>query len=135
MNVSIKISPDQLSSSVMEILAAFSGATNDVLDHAAKTAAAHAVAELNIQSPELYGDYKKGWTMKTGKRAKVGGVSQVIVHNKTNYQLTHLLENGHAKYVYGRRISGSVRAIPHIEPIEKETIAEFEGLVRQGVLK
>lgn len=133
--MSIRIDPGQLSSVVMQELAAYAGVTNEVLDHAAQAAAEHAVAELNLQSPSSSGDYRKGWRRKIGRRAKVGGVAQVIVHNKTDYQLTHLLEFGHAKYVYGRRLPGRARAISHIAPVEKETIAEYEALVRQGVSK
>ena len=53
---------------------------------------------------------------------KVDG--KYVVHNKTDYQLAHLLEKGHAKVSGGR-----VEARPHIKPIEEEMIKEFiEGV-------
>ena len=59
--------------------------------------------------------YAESWTLKRSKGK--GRVIDVIVHNK-QYQLTHLLENGHvirnAKGTYGR-----TSPIKHIEPVEK----------------
>lgn len=131
--MSVRIDPGQLSAAIMAELSKYQGATDEVLDHAAKTAAQHAVMELNIKSPSLSGKYAKSWAMKVGKRAKVGGTATVIVHNKKHYRLTHLLEQGHAKVVYGHRLPGNVAAKPHIKSVEQETIKEFEDLVKLGV--
>lgn len=64
--------------------------------------------------------YIKGWTYK-----KVG--TSFIVHNKTDYQLTHLLEKGHVK-----RGGGRVRAYTHIRPAELSAIKEFEQAIRKA---
>ena len=133
--MSVRIDASKLSSTVMAELSKYEGATDEVLDHAAKTAAQHAVMELNVKSPSRSGKYAKSWTMKVGKLAKVGGTATVIVHNKKHYRLTHLLEHGHAKVSHGRRLPGNVAAIPHIEPVEREIIREFEELVKTGVEK
>jgi len=58
--------------------------------------------------------YKDGWRAK-----KVG--TAWVVHNATNYQLTHLLEKGHAL-----RQGGRTRAFPHIAPAEEKVIKDFE---------
>lgn len=85
--------------------------------------AKEAVQRLRATSPkqqdgERSGSYAKGWTTKKEGTA-------VIVHNKTDYQLTHLLENGHAL-----RQGGRAKAIPHIKPVEewanREVVQELE---------
>ncbi len=101
---------------VKEINKALQDYTNDVtegLEDAKKDIAKEAVKTLKIESPKLTGDYAKGW------RAKKSG-SGYIVYNKTNYQLTHLLEYGHAKR-NGGRVSGE----PHIRPVEQEAVDNF----------
>lgn len=67
------------------------------------------------------GDYNKGW------RVKKKGLAY-IVHNKTNYRLTHLLEKGHAKVGGGR-----VRAYPHIGPAEEKAVEDYLERVEQAI--
>mgnify|MGYP005610707583 CR=1 FL=1 len=64
--------------------------------------------------------YIEGWTYK-----KVGDI--FIVHNKTDYQLTHLLEKGHVK-----RGGGRVIAYTHIRPAELAAIKKFELAIRKA---
>lgn len=56
--------------------------------------------------------YAEGWRVSKKERA------DLVVHNATNYQLTHLLENGHVirnkRGTYGR-----THSIKHIEPAEE----------------
>ena len=70
------------------------------------------VSKLRNTSPKKTGSYARGWATKKE------GEMDVIVHNKTDYQLTHLLENGHVirnkKGTYGRT-SGK----KHIKPVEE----------------
>lgn len=80
------------------------------------------VKELKNSSPKLTGRYAKGWKQKVEKNGING--NKLTVYNSEAYQLTHLLENGHAK-VGGGFVSG----IPHIKPAsdkaEKKVIAEL----------
>lgn len=69
-----------------------------------------AVKELKQTSPKKTGRYAKGWTSKVEKERLSTSVS---IYNKDRYQLTHLLEKGHAKVNGGR-----VPAHPHIKPAE-----------------
>jgi hypothetical protein len=107
-----------------EISKALKEYTEDVtegLEKAKKDVAKDTVKILKKTSPEQTGDYKRGWSQK-----KVG--SAVVVHNRTNYQLTHLLEKGHAK-----RGGGRVRAIPHIGPAEEKAIDEYTKKVEKVI--
>lgn len=93
-------------------------ATNKAIDSVAKDAA----SKLRDTSPRKTGDYAKGWKVK--KERGRDGLQTVTVHNKTNYQLTHLLENGHVvrnkKGTYGR-----TRPIKHIAPVEEWAVDEL----------
>lgn len=76
---------------------------------------------LKNDSPELTGSYKKGWRIK-----KVGNAH--VVHNKTDYQLTHLLEHGHVK-----RDGGRTQEKVHIRPNEQKAVKEFLKRVEKAV--
>lgn len=78
--------------------------------------------ELKQTSPRGKGSrnnpYYRGWAIKLSKKRT--GVYHKVIWNKTNYQLTHLLEFSHAT-----RNGGRTRAIPHIRPIEEKYNVEF----------
>ena len=55
--------------------------------------------------------------------------SQFIVKNK-QYQLTHLLENGHDVVSHGKKV-GHVSGRPHIKPVEEWCKTEVEKRIRK----
>ncbi|HDR7932354.1 MULTISPECIES: HK97 gp10 family phage protein [Bacillus cereus group] len=79
-----------------------------------------AVGKLRESGPKKTGAYRKGWRKKKEGNA-------VIVHN-TKGQLTHLLENGHAKAGGGR-----VPAQVHIRPVEEYVINEVPRRVERAL--
>ena len=83
------------------------------------------VADIKRDAPKKTGDYQKGWTVKKGK-----GRKPALVHNKTDYQLTHLLEHGHAK-----KNGGRVQAKIHIAPNEEKAIREFTDRIERAIEK
>lgn len=102
---------DQLGEIFDEWDAGFKRTVNNSFDVVAK----EGVSKIKDTSPRKTGDYAKGWGIQREKTRS--GINDVIIRNKTDYQLTHLLENGHvivnAKGTYGR-----TRPIKHIAPVE-----------------
>lgn len=80
------------------------------------------VAELKQTSPERRPSYKKGWRIKRTTKS-------VIVHNATDYQLTHLLEYGHPLKGSGR----STDEKPHIRPAEQKAISKYLNKVERVI--
>ena len=79
-----------------------------------------AAAELRRQSPvnpkgKHSGRYAKGWTYEKGKRTRNFKCSGVV-RNKTDPQLTHLLEYGHP-LVRNGKVVGNVDPQPHIREV------------------
>lgn len=101
----------------------------DVEDSAKKnmsTVAKESAQKLKNTSPRRSGSYAKGWSVKKQ------GDMDVIVHNKTDYQLTHLLENGHVirnkKGTYGR-----TNGIKHIAPVEEWAVDELPRRIMEDI--
>lgn len=67
--------------------------------------------QLNHSSPKQTGDYRKGWKVQTTKGF---GFIKCVIHNKTDYRLTHLLEKPHAT-----RNGGRTTPKVHIKPVEE----------------
>lgn len=106
---------------IAKALEDYTDAVTESLEQAKDDISKEAVAELKATSPKKTGDYAKGWSRK--KTAK-----GYVVYNRTDYQLTHLLEYGHAK-----RNGGRTRSIPHIEPVEQTVIQKFTSAAEKAV--
>ena len=85
-----------------------------------------AVQKLRNTSPIKTGSYAKGWSKK--KQSDV----DVVVYNRTNAPLTHLLENGHViknkKGTYGR-----TPGIKHIAPVEEWAVDELPRRIMEDI--
>lgn len=93
-----------------------------ITDDAIKVAK-EAVIDLKNTSPNRTGSYRKGWRVK---KDKGNGYINCIVHNATDYQLTHLLEKPHLK-----RNGGLTTPKVHIAPVEEKSIKQYEREVEQ----
>ena len=126
--MSQKIKVDDLSKTIMSYLQDY---VEDIEEDVVTTTdkiTKKAVEELKQKSPRGKGTREKpyhlGWRRQKGISALKNHRYTIKIHNSTNYQLTHLLENGHATR-NGRR----TKAIPHIRPMEEKYRKEYEASV------
>lgn len=111
-----------------DILDSYSKEVKRAASNAQDKVAKEAVQKLRNTSPKKTGSYAKGWTLKREKGRS--GIPEITIHNKTDYQLTHLLENGHvirnAKGEYGR-----YNGVKHIAPVEEWAASELPSEIER----
>lgn len=108
-----KVKVDGLAKAIAAELAAYDQEVTDGLKKEVRQVAKEMVTQLKQISPQDTGEYAKSWAKKT-EYEKAEDI-RITVHNEKHYQLTHLLENGHAKVNGGR-----VQEKPHIRLAEQE---------------
>lgn len=122
---------ESLAVQMERILNEYSQEVRDVTESAMNSTAKEAAAKLRATSPKGTsgkhpGRYAKGWSVKrTGRLTS-------YVYNRSDYQLTHLLENGH-QIVNQHGTYGRVRAIKHIKPVEEWCQNEFPVRISRGL--
>lgn len=121
---SIKI--DSLSAEVMKELRKYADVTTEKVKDATEKAAKTVKDEIKENAPSNTGKYSKSWTIKKAKETSTS--LELVVHSKNKYQLTHLLEFGHAK-----RGGGRVAARPHIASAEEKAIKVFEDEIKEAI--
>lgn len=114
----VKINVEELPNAIQEELSKWQKDTcNPVLNEAYRAGAEEGESVLHQGGPykERTGKYTKGWevTRRSSRIGRITGSESYSVHNKSRYQLTHLLQNGHAS-----RNGGRVKAYPHIDTAE-----------------
>lgn len=121
----VRIKPEQLADTIKKELDALEEDTIDTMKKAVQDAADTAVKDLKATSPKRTGKYAKSWTQK--KMKETSSEKEIVVHAR-RYQLTHLLENGHAK-----RGGGRVAARVHIKPVEEKVSEQLENDIRRKI--
>lgn len=118
---------ETLSVQMDKILEEYSERVQNVSRVAVQRVGRESVKKLRSTSPKRTGSYARGWRLKTLKMS--GNVTDVVVHNATDYSLTHLLEHGHV-VINAKGTFGRAPAHPHIKPVEEwannELPAEIE---------
>ena len=117
-----------LAKTIQDELAAFGVNVSDDLQEVFDEVGKEAVKKLKETSPvnpkgKKSGRYAKGWTYEKGKKYR--GKAVGIVRNKTDPQLTHLLEYGHP-IVRNGEVVGNAQAKEHIRPVAEWCAEEVE---------
>jgi len=120
------INVGQLAAEIAKSLTMYGQGIQKRTNLSVKSVAKRAAQTLKQTSPKSTGDYAKGWQAKPQQEFATN--TSYIVHNKTSWQLTHLLEESHAL-----RDGGRSTPRVHIKPAEEMAIAEFikevEGVI------
>lgn len=110
---------------ITEILSEYSSDIQEALEENAKQLSKKGADKLkacNNTYKVRTGKYNRGWKVKT---TKGNGFISCTIHN-TQYQLTHLLENGHKLVNKHGRTIGKTRAFKHIAPVDSEITREYQ---------
>lgn len=115
-----------------EIMDEYSEEVQNATEDAMAKTAKEAVTKLKGTSPRQAGGkhpgrYARGWAVKIMDKLTA------VVYNRTDYQLTHLLENGHAIVNQFGTQPGRTRAIKHIKPVEEWCQSEFPIKISRGL--
>lgn len=133
-----KIKPVDLSATVDKLLAEYGDEVFDVLGTAIKETSEEAVKELRTvnkfsSSGRHSGDYSSSWTYKEQYVKRMQ--KEMIVYNEEHYRLTHLLESGHSKWLWGRSTGERVQAFPHIAPVNDKAQETVVKKVEEAISK
>ncbi len=127
------IKPDELQKAIMDYLENYVEDIQEDVEESTDIITKEAKQELIQTSPRdgiaRKTKYYKGWAIKIGARTRKKNYRFTkVIWNKTNYQLTHLLEFSHAT-----RNGGRTRAIPHIRPVEEKYGTKFADLLDKKI--
>lgn len=129
-----KIKVDELSNVILDYLENFKDVTEEACKNGVLETADDAVKELRNAHPagsgeyHSWNEYNKGWKKRTSsQKTKMKGI-QAVVWNEKHYQLTHLLEKGHAL-----RDGGRSSAFPHIAPVEQKCEEELIRNIKKNI--
>lgn len=121
------ISGEMLSKEIMKALEGYADDISDIVEKDANEIGKEAVKTIKQESPKgATGEYAKSWRLRKDKKGKNSYI--VKLYNKDHYQLTHLLEFGHAT-----ADGGHTEAQPHIRPVEEEYGKKFEDKLRKDI--
>lgn len=117
-----------------DLLLQYSDEIQDEVNEAVKVTADYAKKELRVAGnfQDRTGKYRKGWKIQYVLE-RLGAFA--TIYNGKYYPLTHLLESGHSKWLWGRQTGESVQAFPHIEAVNEEAQRMLEEEVARRIVK
>ena len=114
---------DNLAATIAKELGVYRQDVADGIKDNAKAVAKECRQDIQQNSPKLTGSYKKGWRIAAEHESRDD--IRITVYNKTDPQLTHLIENGHAGR--GGIARGAASPHPHIRPAEQRAEEKLLG--------
>lgn len=122
-----KVTIDNLSETIADILSEYQGDIQDNINEITKRIGQKGVQALKSQSKTTFDGktYASGWGYTVEQNRLY---TTVIIHNKKQAGLAHLLENGHVK-ANGTGRYGFYEGVEHIYPVEQEVIKAYESEV------
>lgn len=130
MNVKI----DELATAIQDTLLDYTEEVAAQVKEEAKADATELAEAIRNDAKNKFGGsgrYAKGW--KSEKAYENEMDVRYVVKNKTDWQLTHLLEYGHAKWLFGKPTGGRVEGRAHIRPNADRIIKKFEKAIERIV--
>lgn len=88
---SVRIRPEQLEQAITKAIAEYGDHVTDEVNKVTKNVVRQGVSELKRTAP-TGGRYARGWSHKAEKGR---ALASETIYNRTDYQLTHLLEKEH----------------------------------------
>lgn len=117
---------DQLAAAVMEGLKEYADLATEDLKKAVRKAGTSVKKDIQENAPKDTGTYAKSWTVKKIKES--ANSLELVVHSRNRYQLSHLLEFGHA-----RRGGGRVPGKAHIAQAEERAVETLEQEIEKAL--
>ena len=118
-----------MSIEIMRTLTRYADMTVSTMKELVYDAAKECKDQIQTTAPVRTGAYAKSWTVKKGNNFLSTTVS-ATVQSRDHYQLTHLLEFGHAK-----RNGGRVAARPHIAAARDRAEQDLERKLKEALGK
>ena len=123
------VSLNNFANEVIKITREYAEEVEDQTEAAVIKTAFNAEDDLHVAGKfkNRTGKYRKGWTV-TFNQLRYG--LEAVVHNKV-YMLTHLLESGHAMWLWGKDTGEDVQAFEHIVKVNEEAQRMLEEQIQR----
>lgn len=122
---------------INEVMAAYGLAVDEEMQKAMDEVAKDAVLELRAHSMgNGWKNYARGWVYESKPDKR--GVRRMVLYNKKYGSLTHLLENGHEKILWGNKpksVGTRVPGKPHIKPVADMVAKELPNKIEELLKK
>lgn len=127
-----KVTADNLTEAINDILSEYEGEIYENLDQITQAIGRKGVEAIKNTAKTMFEGktYASGWAMLTEKHRLY---TSVIIYNKKQAGLAHLLEHGHVK-ANGTGRYGFWEGREHILPIEQQLVEEYESEVSQNLI-